>query len=90
MTLTHLLSEENIDSASDSQSLVPVDYSQTQHYDDNIEERVYVVHPNGETFSECYEITYELDPQYRNEQIYLSEIQSIKYLKIFYLIRIFL
>ena len=89
MTLAHLLSEENVDSITDSQSLVPIDNDQTHYYDDNIEEQLYVVHPNGDTFSECYEVTYELDPQYRNEQIYLSEIQGMQYLKLFYLIIVF-
>lgn len=47
--------------------------------DDNIEEGLYVVHPNGDTYSECYEITYEIDPDYHEkEQMYLPEIQGMK------------
>ena len=29
---------------------------------------LFVVHPNGETFSESYEVIYELDPEYRKCQ----------------------
>jgi hypothetical protein len=59
-----------------------IDQEPIQHYDDNFEESVYVVHPNGDTYSESYEITYELDPEYQRflehnkEQIYLPEVKD--------------
>ncbi len=50
---------------------------------DDIEEGLYVVHSNDDTYSECYEVTYEFDPEYQNfidnEK---EEMQGIEYIKI--------
>ncbi|UJR16264.1 hypothetical protein I4U23_003171 [Adineta vaga] len=55
----------------------PINSSSTS--DQNIDETVYVVHPNGDTYSECYEVTYQFDPEFqqyldhKSEETYLSE-----------------
>jgi hypothetical protein len=55
--------------------------------DDDLEGRLYIVHPNGDTYSECYEVTYEFDPEFQHfiknekEQIYLPAIQGIQQFK---------
>ncbi|CAF1001319.1 unnamed protein product [Adineta ricciae] len=33
--------------------------------EENPDETVYVVHPNGDTYSECYEVTYQFDPDFQ-------------------------
>ncbi|CAF0789544.1 unnamed protein product [Adineta steineri] len=66
------ISKDNLDSSTDMQSSIP-------SHDDNIDETVYVVHPNGDTYSECYEVTYEFDPEFQqflNKQNYLTEIEN--------------
>ena len=56
---------------------------QTRQYDDNNEDAVYIVHPNGDTYSECYEVSYQFDPEFQHfldnkkEQLYLPEIEGI-------------
>ncbi|CAF1052951.1 unnamed protein product [Rotaria sordida] len=77
------ISKEKIYSTTDDvQSLVHKDSEQIHDNDNNIEERLYVVHPNGDTYSECYEVTYEFDPEYRNrfnneqQQIHLPTIED--------------
>jgi hypothetical protein len=49
---------------------------------DDLERELDIVHPNDDTYSECYEVTYEFDPEFQhfindnNEKIYLPEVQS--------------
>ena len=33
--------------------------------EENPDETVYIVHPNGDTYSECYEVTYQFDPEFQ-------------------------
>ncbi|CAF1194382.1 unnamed protein product [Adineta ricciae] len=33
--------------------------------EENPDETVYVVHPNGDAYSECYEVTYQFDPEFQ-------------------------
>ncbi|CAF4681055.1 unnamed protein product, partial [Rotaria magnacalcarata] len=47
----------------DIKSSIHIDNEQIEDNNSNIEERLYIVHPNGDTFSECYEVTYEFDPE---------------------------
>ncbi|CAF2635319.1 unnamed protein product [Rotaria sp. Silwood2] len=81
--------KERIDLTADHvQSSVQKDNEQIQDKDDNIEDRLYIVHPNGDTFSECYEVTYEFDPEYQNnfsneeEQMLHSEMEDQSSIKI--------
>jgi hypothetical protein len=47
----------------------------------NIEQGWYgVIHPDDETFAECYEVTYQIDPRYQNEK---KQIQGKNHLKLF-------
>jgi hypothetical protein len=75
------LSNKKIDLKTDIPSLDHID-------NENIEQSLYVIHPNEDTYSECYEVTYEFDPEYQHfidnekEQISLPEIQGIKSIKI--------
>lgn len=59
--LDSFISKENVDIKSPSHK----DDETLEDNDSDIEERLYVVHPNGDTYSECYEITYELGPEYK-------------------------
>ncbi len=41
---------------------------QEQKDEDQIEQGWYgVIHPDDETFAECYEVIYQMDPRYQNE-----------------------
>lgn len=56
----------------------------TGHRDnDDLKGEVFIVNPNDDTYSECYEVAYEFDPEFQRykEQIYLPEVQGIKSLK---------
>jgi hypothetical protein len=78
-----LISKENNVVSTDRQSLVSSSDQQTQHYDTDVEDTVYVVHPNGDTYSECYEVTYEFNPEFQHfldtktDQFYFPENESI-------------
>jgi len=78
-----LISKENNVLSTDRQSLVSSSDQQTQHYDTDIEDTLYVVHPNGDTYSECYEVTYEFNPEFQHfldtktDQYYFPENESI-------------
>ncbi|CAF0839764.1 unnamed protein product [Rotaria sp. Silwood1] len=80
--------EKNDLTADHVQSLVHKDSEQIQDHDDKIEERLYIVHPNGDMYSECYEVTYELDPEYQNrlnneqEQIHLPKVEDQSSVKV--------
>jgi len=53
---------------------------------DNIEEEVYVVQSNDDTYSECYEVTYEFDSEYQNFINHEKEqIQGIELIKIIFI-----
>ncbi len=45
---------------------------------DEIDEGLYVVHSNEDTYSECYEVTYEYDPEYQHFIDHEPEIQGIE------------
>jgi len=54
---------------------------QQQNEENHIEQGWYgVIHPDDETFAECYEVTYQIDPRYQNEK---QQIQGKNYLKLF-------
>lgn len=60
--------------------LIPDQKDHTEEDDEDLEGRIYVVHPNGDTYSECYEVTYEFDPEFQRfidqnkERIDLPEV----------------
>ncbi|CAF3462356.1 unnamed protein product [Rotaria sp. Silwood1] len=59
------LSNERIDSITKNQ----LDIEQKQIDDNQIKQNQYnVIQANEETFAECYEVTYQIDPQYKNEK----------------------
>lgn len=60
------ISKEKNDSTTGVEILININNTQTQDYNENIEDRIHVVHPNGDTYSEYYEVTYELDPECQN------------------------
>ena len=51
--------------------------------EDDVDGEAYILHPDDDNFSECYEVTYEFDPNFQHykEQIYLPPIPSIKLIK---------
>jgi len=50
---------------------------QQQNEENHIEQGWYgVIHPDDETFAECYEVTYQIDPRYQNEK---QQIQGKNY-----------
>jgi hypothetical protein len=55
--------------------------SNTKQIDDNhIEQGWYgVIHPNDETFAECYEVTYQIDPSYQNKKEQISSKNILKF-----------
>ena len=55
---------EKINLTGDIQFLVSRDNEEAEDKDNISDERIYVVHPNGDTYSECYEVTYKFDPAY--------------------------
>jgi len=65
------ISNEQIDSTSTIE--------QKQNDDNHIEQGWYgVIHPDDETFTECYEITYQIDPRYPNEKEQIKGKQDFK------------
>ncbi|CAF2043823.1 unnamed protein product [Rotaria magnacalcarata] len=71
----------------DIKSSIHIDNEQIEDNNSNIEERLYIVHPNGDTFSECYEVTYEFDPENRNrfnnaqEHMHIAKVEDQSLIK---------
>ena len=56
------ISNSTIDLITDRSTTDQKDHDEEE---EDLEGRIYIVHPNGDTYSECYEITYEFDPEFQ-------------------------
>lgn len=56
------ISNSTIDLITDRSTADQKDHDEEE---EDLEGRIYIVHPNGDTYSECYEVTYEFDPEFQ-------------------------